>query len=68
MITIPTAEAKTSGLGKTGLVTLDYVDQLLAELTAEGEKTGTPTSVVLLELDAADAAADGPRSLAGRRC
>src|SRR4029078_8412780 len=61
------SSAVRSGATSSGLVTLDYVDQLIIELTTEGRRTGTPTSVVLMELDAVDTAGDvaSDRLLAG---
>ncbi len=50
-----------------GLVTLDHVDQLLSEITAEGVETGRPTSVALMELDFSSGSGDveDDRLLAG---
>jgi diguanylate cyclase (GGDEF)-like protein len=42
----------------TGLATRDHVDKLLAELTAAADPAASPNSVVLVELDGADAADD----------
>ncbi|MEX2316280.1 MAG: GGDEF domain-containing protein [Pirellulales bacterium] len=54
------------GVAGAGLVTRDYVDQLLAELAAVSDATN-PASVVLMELDPLDAAGDvaGDRVLTG---
>lgn len=48
---------KRNGDAPVGLVTLDYVEQLLAQLTAVSDPLENPASVVLVELDPTDSAA-----------